>query len=74
MISKNKLSKIFKELALMEYINGLNEVAREKMKADPNLWIGELTNDPDHWAEYGVYTPKQLGAYLDREAEAERCV
>ena len=69
MISKNKLSKIFKELALMEYINGLNEVAREKMKADPNLWIGELINDPDHWAEYGVYTPKQLDAYLDKEAE-----
>ena len=58
----------------MNYINQLNEAAQKDMDADPNLWIGELTNDPDHWAEYGVYTPKQLGAYLDREAEAERCV
>lgn len=65
MISKNKLSKIFKELALMEYINGLNELAREKMKSEPSGWISQLTNNPDHWAEYGVYTPKQLDTYLE---------
>ena len=41
------------------------------MKVDGDLWIGQLTNDPDHWAEYGVYTPKQLEAYLDKEAERE---
>lgn len=27
-----------------------------------------LTNDPSHWAEIGIFTPDQLGEYLDMEA------
>jgi hypothetical protein len=69
MISKKKLSKIFKELNLMNYINQLNEAAQKDMDADPNLWIGKLSNDPDHWAEYGVYTPASLELYLDAECQ-----
>ena len=71
MISKNKLKKIFNEVFLMNYINELIEEAQKRMDAEPSLWISKLTNDPDHWAEYGVYTPKQLDSYLDKEAERE---
>lgn len=27
-------------------------------------WIGRLTEDPEHWAGYGVTTPEQLEKYL----------
>jgi hypothetical protein len=39
------------------------------MDAIPNLWIGKLTNDPDHWADYGVYSPEGFERYLDNEAK-----
>jgi len=29
--------------------------------------LESLTNDPEHWADYGVYTIKQLGDYLEKE-------
>ena len=38
---------------------------------NPGLWISKLTNNPDHWAEYGVYDPYTLDAYLDAEAARE---
>ena len=71
MIPKNKLKKIFNELFLMNYINELNEKTQELMDANPNIWISKLINDPDHWAEYGVFTPKHLDAYLDKESDRE---
>ena len=46
---------------LVNYINELN--AKTKARGA----IGTLTNDPEHWADYGVYTIKQLGDYLERE-------
>ena len=41
------------------------------MDENPSLWISKLTNDPDHWEDYGVYSPQTLEAYLDAEAERE---
>ena len=57
---------------LVDYIDKINAESKQLMEEEKGLWVGMLTNDPDHWEEYGVYTPKHLDAYLDREAE--RCV
>ena len=56
---------------LVNYINCKNSDAQKLMENNPNVWIGKLTNDPDHWAEYGVHTPADLVDYLDRELERE---
>ena len=29
--------------------------------------VGSLTNNPEHWAGYGVYTAAQLLDYLEKE-------
>ena len=54
---------------LVKYIDKMNATSKKLMDENPGLWIGKLTNDPDHWADYGVYSPKSLEAYLDKEAE-----
>jgi len=54
---------------LIKHIQRLNEVARRKMAANPNLVIGLLTEDPDHWAGYGITTVEQFGEYLDSECK-----
>ena len=46
---------------LVEHINKLNEETRARGA------VGFLTNDPDHWAGYGVYTIAQFQDYLERE-------
>ena len=56
-----------KQMTLIEHINKVNADTKSEMDANPNLWIGKLTNDPDHWAAYGVYTPKDFEKYLDNE-------
>ena len=56
---------------LVKHIDKLNTDAQDQMDNDPGLWIGMLTNDPEHWAGYGVYSPQTLEAYLDAEAERE---
>ena len=45
--------------------------AQRQMENDPDLWIGMLTNDIFHWAEYGVHTVADLEKYLDAEAEGK---
>ena len=64
MISEKKLGKILRDLAkdnLVEYINKMNEKTKARGA------VGSLTNNPDHWAGYGVYTAKQLLDYLEKE-------
>ena len=56
---------------LVKYIDKINADAQKAMDNDPDLWIGKLTNNPDHWAGYGVYDPYTLDAYLDAEAANE---
>ena len=64
MISAKKLGKILRDLAkdnLVEDINKMNEKTKARGA------VGFLTNDPNHWAGYGVYTAKQLLDYLEKE-------
>lgn len=56
---------------LVAHINKLNADAQKQMENDPDLWIGMLTNDIFHWAEYGVHTVADLEKYLDVKAERE---
>ena len=58
-------------MSLVDYINCKNSDAQKLMDNNPDLWVGTLTNDISHWAEYGVHTPAELENYLDREAERE---
>ena len=46
---------------LINHINKLNEETRARGA------VGFLTNDPEHWAGYGVYTIAQFQDYLERE-------
>jgi len=48
---------------LIEHINKLNEQTKARGA------VGFLTNDPDHWAGYGVYTIGEFQLYLEREYE-----
>ena len=48
---------------LIEHINKLNEQTNARGA------VGFLTNDPDHWARYGVYTIGEFQLYLEREYE-----
>jgi len=53
---------------LVAYINWLNAKGQAMMDAVPNLWVGKLVTDPEHWAGYGITTPDQLGEYLDAQS------
>ena len=46
---------------LVDHINKLNEETKARGA------VGFLTNDPEHWAGYGVYTIGQFQDYLERE-------
>ena len=54
----------------VELAKEINADARARMAANEGLWIGELAEDYEHWAEYGIYTADELGAYLDACVEA----
>ena len=68
-MSYKKYEKHSVTYQLIEHINKINEDGQKRMDANPNLWVGKLTNDPDHWASYGVYTPEEFEKYLDNEME-----
>lgn len=53
---------------LVEHIDKINSESKKMMEEEKGLWVGMLTNDPDHWAEYGVHTVSELENYLDAEA------
>ena len=52
---------------LLIYINWLNQKAKAQMAVNPKLWVSMLTTDLEHWADYGIFTPHQLGDYLDSQ-------
>jgi len=60
------------EVSLDEYI--------ERINAEADAWAAEeygrsaphLTNDPSHWARYGITKSSQLATYLDQCVERER--
>ena len=56
---------------LIEHIRKMNEEGRERMAKDPNVWVGMITEDPQHWADYGITTVEQFGDYLDECVQKE---
>jgi len=64
-----KMKYTKKQMRLINHINNVNADTKSIVEANPNLWIGRLTNDPNHWAAYGVYTPEDFEKYLDNEME-----
>ena len=64
-----KMKYTKKQMRLINHINNVNADTKSMMDSNPNLWIGKLTNDPNHWAAYSVYTPEDFEKYLDNEME-----
>ena len=50
---------------LKNHIDCINDKAQQEMDMNPGLWISKITNDPNHWAEYGVTTPDEFDFYMD---------
>ena len=50
---------------LTTHIKSINAKHKAEMEANPNIWIGMVVEDADHWAQYGVYTPAQYDRYMD---------
>ena len=49
-----------------ELVNHINKLNQDGKDRGGNVF---LTNDPDHWAGYGVYTIGDFQLYLEREHE-----
>ena len=50
---------------LVNYINEINASTQNWINEDPdNRFAGMLTSVPEHWTEYGIYTPAELDRYL----------
>jgi len=45
---------------------------RDKQRVLDGWWVGSLTRDVGHWAEYGIHTASQLARELDLEYAKER--
>jgi len=52
-------------LELTNHIKSINEKSKKDMDSNPNLWIGTIVEDLEHWAEYGITTPAQFDRYQD---------
>lgn len=49
-----------------EYAIQYNAEQAAWVAEDPaNRWSGTLAEEPEHWAEYGIFTAEQLMDYLD---------
>ncbi len=42
------------QLELQKHIEAENERSREQMAEQSGLWIGMVTTDLQHWADYGI--------------------
>jgi len=51
-------------MTLLQHLQNINAKSKAKMAETPGLWIGMITEDLEHWAGYGVYTPAQLDRYF----------
>tara|TARA_Y100000034_G_scaffold111669_1_gene144957 strand:- start:584 stop:817 length:234 start_codon:yes stop_codon:yes gene_type:complete len=56
---------------LIRHIQQLNEASRRKMEDNSSIFIGIFTEDPSHWADYGITTVEQFGEYLDNESKCD---
>ena len=57
---------------LKDRIRELNTQSELKMAKNPNLWIGLLTEDWDHWLDMEIDTVDKFHEYLDECVERER--
>lgn len=55
------------QMALRKHIDTINEASRKRMEREAGLFIGIVTNDLDHWADYGIYNVEQYEFYMDYE-------
>ena len=52
--------------ALTKHLEAINIKAQAWVDEDPkNRFSGMVVTDPNHWAEYGIYTPSQYDRYVD---------
>lgn len=56
--------------SLLDYLRWLGR--DDEQKRLDGWWVGSLTQDLDHWREYGITTALELAAMLDAECEKER--
>lgn len=57
---------------LPEYLRLTNAKARWcEENPDFGLWVSKLTEDLDHWREYGISTPEQLEKHLMLESYSD---
>lgn len=55
------------QVKLQAHIAAQNEISRKEMIDNPNLWIGITVEDPEHWAQYDIYTVEQYEFYMEYE-------
>ena len=55
------------QIELQAHIAAKNEGYRKEMAENPGLWIGITAEDPEHWAQYGIYTVEQYEFYMEYE-------
>ena len=51
-------------MTLLEHLKNINAKSKEKMEKEEGLWIGMITEDLEHWKNYGITTPAQLDRYF----------
>ena len=56
---------------LAERLNQINTEAKQYMIDNPGSWSSGLTDDLNHWANYGITTAEQLDDYITRCFENE---
>lgn len=56
--------------SLLDYIRWLGR--EDELKVMQGWWVGSLTQDLDHWREFGITTALELAEMLDAECEKER--
>ena len=50
--------------SLLEHLQNINAKSKEEMRKNPNVWIGLIVEDLEHWKKYGVTTVAQLDRYF----------
>ena len=55
-------------MTLLEHIKLINSASKKKMEKTKGLVIGMITEDLEHWKEYGISTPSQLDRYFTEQA------
>jgi hypothetical protein len=52
------------QITATDRVKQINAGLAERAKAEDWIYWGTLTEDPAHWAEYGVHTGEEVDQYL----------